>query len=200
MGSKQRRSVRRAVALECALESELWDEAVHLPASNLSSNGIWIETPIGIDLGEELIVSFTPPGVREKVWASAKVVRGTEHRPGVGLEFTYCSDSHRRLLEDALYGQPPRLPHAREPPPLPVREEDAVRPLTSIAIVGEPLPEITHGPAPSDAIVATVITPEQAPIADLGRATMQVMDEELRIEETRANVTWQVLDDEVREA
>jgi hypothetical protein len=122
--------VRRAVALECTLHSEHWDEGVQLPASNLSTDGIWLDTPIALDPGEELVVSFTPPDAPQPVWASARVVRSTRARrsndaaqlPGMGLAFTYCSDAHRRLLARSLLGRPPRLPRSRVPPPLPKRE------------------------------------------------------------------------------
>jgi len=125
----KRRSLRRAVALECTLQCELWDEELRLPASNLSIDGVWIETPISLDLGDELIVSFTPPGLAatETVWAAAKVVRVGSFRrqgdaaqsPGMGLSFTYFSEPHRRLLARSLQGHPPRLPLSRVPPPLP---------------------------------------------------------------------------------
>jgi hypothetical protein len=193
--SKRRRSVRRAVAFDCAVQSELWDDVVHLPASNLSEEGIWIETPIELEPGEPLIVSFTPPGTREKVWAAAEVVRRSRHREpahGVALAFTYCSEPHREVLARSLYGQPPRLPGHPQPPPLP----SSVRPLSAVKIVSEPMPEITSGPAPSDAIEARVVS---QPVAELGRATMQVMDEEVRVEFS-ASSTIQVSDDELAEA
>lgn len=125
----KRRSLRRAVALECTLQSELWDEALTLPASNLSVDGVWVETQLSLDLGDDLIVSFTPPGLAAHhiVWATATVVRVGSFRrdgdpaeaPGMGLRFTYCSESHRRLLARSLHGHPPRLPISRVPPPLP---------------------------------------------------------------------------------
>lgn len=125
----KRRSLRRAVALECTLQSELWDEELQLPASNLSTDGIWIETPVTLDPGAELIVSFTPPGLpdHQVVWAAAKVVRvapaGADEElaqsPGMGLKFTYCSDDHRHTLARSLLGRPPRLPLSRVPPPIP---------------------------------------------------------------------------------
>lgn len=196
--SRRRRNVRRAVAFDCAVQSELWDDVVHLPASNLSEEGIWIETPLALDPGEPLIVSFVPPGADEKVWAAAEVVRRSRRREraqGIAVAFTYCSEPHRAVLAQSLYGQPPRLPNRPTPPPLPVR------PLPAIKIVSEPLPEITHGPAPSEAIEARVIGIEHRPMSELGRATMQVMDEELRLELPRsANATMQVLDDEVADA
>ncbi|MET0339717.1 MAG: PilZ domain-containing protein [Polyangiales bacterium] len=126
----RRRSLRRAVTIDCALRSSLWSGELSLPATDLSVTGIWVETPIALSPGEEVIVSFTPPRCMEleKVWAAARVARIGVSRyrseagvlPGMGLQFMYCSDRHLRVLARALAGCPPRLPVRRLPPPLPV--------------------------------------------------------------------------------
>lgn len=126
----RRRSLRREVVIDCALRSTRWSGELSLPATDLSVTGIWVETPFALTLGEELIVSFTPPRCAEpeKVWAAARVARVGVSRyrgeagvlPGMGLQFTYCSDRHLRVLARALAGCPPRLPVRRLPPPLPV--------------------------------------------------------------------------------
>ncbi len=123
----RRHSARRAVALECTLLSELWDGEVQLPASNLSDGGIWIETAIAPEPGEELVISFSPPGAQQ-VWAAARVVRVgtragiTAREPGgadasaccgMALEFTRSSERHVRLLAQALRGS--FRPAARAP-------------------------------------------------------------------------------------
>ena len=126
----RRRSLRRAVRIDCALRSAHWNGELRLPATDLSVTGIWVETPLALQHGEELILSFTPPqgGEDDKVWAAARVARVGVSRyrseagalPGMGLAFTYCSDRHLRMLARALAGCPPRLPVRRLPPPLPV--------------------------------------------------------------------------------
>ena len=116
----RRRSLRRAIAVECALRSERWDHEIHLRASDVSTGGMWIETPVPVAPGEELIVSFQLPSVSETVWAAARVVRvgssreGADARPGMALAFTYCSERHMRLLARALQGLPPRLPQSSD--------------------------------------------------------------------------------------
>jgi len=116
----RRRSLRRAIAIDCALRSERWERAVHLRASDVSVGGMWIETPVAVAPGEELIVSFQPPSASETVWAAAKVVRvgssreGADARPGMALAFTYLSERHVRVLARALQGHPPRLPASAE--------------------------------------------------------------------------------------
>lgn len=114
----RRRSLRRAISVECALRSERWDRELHLRASDVSTGGMWIETPSPVAPGEELIVSFQLPSVGETMWAAARVVRvgssreGEDARPGMALAFTYCSERHMRLLARALQGHPPRLPQS----------------------------------------------------------------------------------------
>lgn len=124
-----RRSVRRALSLDCRLESDSWDGEVVLAATDVSDEGLWVETPCVLARGEELVVSFPlPSDPGERVWAIAEVARvgmwrrrQDPYAPGMGLVFTYCSDEDRSRLRAALRGRPPRLPKARRPPPLPQR-------------------------------------------------------------------------------
>lgn len=137
-GKTRRRSVRRAVNVECNLESESWDGIVVLPATDLSNEGLWLESPYALDEGQEVVVSFPLPGDGEpgRVWAIAEVARvglwrrrGDDERPpGMGLAFTYFSEDDRSRLRTALAGLPPPLPGGApawtaSPPPLPKREE-----------------------------------------------------------------------------
>jgi hypothetical protein len=129
----RRRSLRRAVTLDCKLESDVWDGSVVLSATDLSTEGLWVETPYALHEGEELVVSFELPGTREfgRVWAIAEVARvglfrrrGEEQPSGMGLVFTYCSEDDRVRLRAALQGLPPPLPTSERrisvPPPLPL--------------------------------------------------------------------------------
>lgn len=126
----RRRSLRRAVTIECTLRCAHWEGERRVTASDLSVTGMWIDTELAFTPGTELIVCFTPPGRGhdEKVWASARVARvGAHGRPtdtallrGIGVVFTYCSEQHLRLLARSLEGCPPRLPPRKGPPPLPV--------------------------------------------------------------------------------
>lgn len=142
-GKTRRRSVRRAVKLECNLESESWDGIVVLPATDLSGEGLWLESPYALDEGEEVVVSFALPGEGEpgRVWAIAEVARvglwrrrGDDVRPpGMGLAFTYFSEDDRVRLHRALADLPPPIPtsapeHAFRSPPLPKQEGGAAQP------------------------------------------------------------------------
>jgi len=153
-GKSRRRSVRRSVKLECNLESESWDGIVVLPATDLSMEGLWIESPYALEQGEEVVVSFALPGEGEpgRVWAIAEVARvglwrrrGDQGASGMGLSFTYCSSDDRTRLDAALRGLPPPLPTSQrerrsEPPPLPGPCAAAGGPVT--AVDDETLPAV----------------------------------------------------------
>jgi hypothetical protein len=118
-GRPLRRSVRRALAIECSIECESWDGTVSLPATDISNDGLWVESDVALNPGEELVVSFQLPGapLEERIWATARVARvglwrrRDDVRPsGMGLVFTYCSESDRRRLQAFLVGRPPPLP------------------------------------------------------------------------------------------
>jgi hypothetical protein len=134
-----RRSLRRAVGLSCSLASDTWDGALKLFASDVSYEGLWIDTLSPLEPGAEVVLAFAPPGARasEDVWAIAEVARvaglGEETwTPGMGLAFTYLNSVDQRFLMRSLIGRPPRLPRRRSlPPPLPVR-------LPSRQLSGEP--------------------------------------------------------------
>lgn len=128
--ASRRRSLRRAVALECQLECDSWAEPVLLPATDVSDQGLWVETPLALERGEELVVSFTLPNAPSapRLWAIAEVARvglwrrrNDPHRAGMGLVFTYCDAADLNRLSRSLLGRPPRLPVARRPPALPKR-------------------------------------------------------------------------------
>jgi hypothetical protein len=78
---------------------------------------MWLEAPVSLRTGEELLVSFTPPGEFVKLHALCEVRRvGRSSRAsdptgvGVGVVFTDLSDSDRKRLAASLLGRPPPLP------------------------------------------------------------------------------------------
>ncbi len=125
--------------LPCALQSNYWDGSVSLPMGDLSADGLWIDTSLPLEPGEEIVLAFRPPGrLRGELWAMAEVARvGMWRRAddafpaGMGLLFTYVSALDRRMLWQALQGRPPPLPKRppplpRRPPPLPYARASAV--------------------------------------------------------------------------
>ena len=137
----RRRSVRRAVALECRAHSELWEGELALRVADLSEGGLWVATFRDLTVGQEVIVSLTPPlgSARERIWASTEVVHAGVRRSaartpperGVGLAIRYCSEEHQRLLAEALQRVPPRLPHEASAPARLDSRERVVRRRTS---------------------------------------------------------------------
>src|SRR4051794_15946628 len=126
--AKKRRSLRRAVLVECTVGNDGWDRSMGLRASDVSNDGLWIDTCFPLELGQELVLSFAPPGAawHEEVWAVGEVARvGLWRREsdlwatGMGIAFTYLNAFDRRFLTNALIGHPPRLPGRKKPPPLP---------------------------------------------------------------------------------
>jgi PilZ domain len=116
-----RRSLRRALAIECNIECETWDGMVSLPVTDLSNEGLWVESEVSLSPGEELVVSFQLPDTPHapRIWATARVARvglwrrrDDVHASGMGLVFTYCSEADRRRLSAFLVGRPPPLPPA----------------------------------------------------------------------------------------
>jgi hypothetical protein len=140
----RRRSLRRHVGVTCSIASQLWDGTVDFAASDVSLEGLWIDTPYALELGDEVVLSFVPPGAarHEDVWAIAEVARVglwdsncVPWEAGMGLSFTYFSALERRFLAQALQGRPPRLPRKRalsplshQPPPLPPRQMAVAQP------------------------------------------------------------------------
>jgi len=123
------------VTLDCRLVSNAWDGIVVLSVTDLSNEGLWVETPYALAEGEELVVSFDMPDAEHgSVWAIAEVARvgmwrrhNDERASGMGLVFTYCSEDDRCRLRAALQGLPPPLPphtlRMATPPPLPNASE-----------------------------------------------------------------------------
>ncbi len=107
------------------MRSAYWDDAVSLVVSDLSDEGIWLETKVTLEPGDELLLSFVPPGARRAaIWAAAEVIRvsGRDGLPnGMGLAFTFLSEADRAFLVRSLRGLPPHLPGSRVPPALPTR-------------------------------------------------------------------------------
>jgi hypothetical protein len=116
------------VGFECGVLCNLWQGSIEMQGTDLSNEGLWLETPYPLELGDELVVTFSPPGARpgQEIWATAEVARvglwrrRTDPWPvGMGLSFTYCSFSDQRFLARLLLHRPPRLPRRSAPPPLP---------------------------------------------------------------------------------
>ncbi len=122
----RRRSLRRALRFACEVRSNYWDGAVPMPASDISDAGLWLDTCLPLEAGEEVVITLALPGTELPLWALADVARvglwrraGDAFPNGMGLSFSYVDGADRRRLRAALVGFPPRLPGRPRPPPLP---------------------------------------------------------------------------------
>jgi hypothetical protein len=118
---RERRSLRRALVIDCDIECDSWDGVICLRATDVSNEGLWVETQIALNPGAELVLSFALPDAApdKRMWATAKVARvgmwrrrDDIHASGMGLVFTYCSQADRERLAAFLVGRPPPVPDA----------------------------------------------------------------------------------------
>jgi len=114
---RRRRSLRRALHVETEVTSELWDGAVQLVATDLSLDGLWLESDLPLEVGSDLSVSLLLPQMaltlpfqaRARVAHVGLLRRRTDdrRRAGMGLCFLGMTADQRERLAHALIGLPP---------------------------------------------------------------------------------------------
>lgn len=119
----RRRTLRRAVQLECAVHSPLWDGPAWYTATDVSAKGLWLATDLALEVGERLMVSFRPPRWPAWCWpvtAFGEVVRvslprrrSNRHAAGMGVRFSEIDPVAGAEMELLLRGLPPPLPRQR---------------------------------------------------------------------------------------
>jgi hypothetical protein len=120
VASRRRRSIRRAVAVEAQVTSAAWTDSVALTVTDLSPDGLWLESDLILSVGDELSLQFAPPR-----WEGSPMLRVRAHvarvsllrrdgasgrSAGMGVQFTELAPAIAQQLEDALRGLPPPLP------------------------------------------------------------------------------------------
>lgn len=139
----KRRSLRRAVSLDCEIESNLWDGQVPFRVTDLSDEGLWLRTTLPIECGEQVLVSFAPPRwpKAQPLVAMASVVRVSMPRrridhehSGMALSLLDLDPQDRSLLRASLHGLPPPLHNDRvvDASSLLVDDDITSRPMTYI--------------------------------------------------------------------
>jgi len=118
--ARQRRVIRRGLAIDCQVVRE-WDfRPVGRRAIDLSTDGMQILSEADVKLGDDLIVAFraTPLGIYFETEATiARIIEG--RRAGdtgrsLGLRFRAFDPIARHILRGALRKVPPPLPR-RDP-------------------------------------------------------------------------------------
>jgi len=116
MGARQfgakreaRKAVRRLVDLECDVYSELWGEAITHRASDVSEEGLWIQTDLLLEIGTEVALTFYPPDWEEPLYVAGRVQRvelqrkpGDGGAVGMGIEFEALRTDERRRLTRSM--------------------------------------------------------------------------------------------------
>jgi hypothetical protein len=123
--SCDRNKLRRAVEIPCDIVTRHIDEPLMYWATDLTSDGIWLETNFPMRAGERVVVCLKPAifwRSRElmlfaEVVRSASVVSRSEQACGMGLIFTDIDRHEQRALDGWLRGRPPRLPRRRRRSP-----------------------------------------------------------------------------------
>jgi len=122
----RRTAMRRAVRMCCVVRSALWDGAAPYLVTDLSSDGAWLSTDLPLDAGDQVVLTFRPPG-----WPAGQVPlrlqgevvrvelprrRDDPREAGMGVRFLGLDPNVRTRIATVLRGLPPPLPHAALPP------------------------------------------------------------------------------------
>lgn len=106
-----RRAVRRLVDLECDVYSELWGEAIAHRVTDVSEEGLWIQTELLLEVGTEVALTFCPPDWEEPLCVAGRVQRvelrarpGDRNAVGMGIEFEALRTDERRRLTSSMRG------------------------------------------------------------------------------------------------
>jgi len=111
-----RSEIRRAIKLPCRVVRECDFQLLGTQTIDLSPEGMLLPTEMGVELGDNCIVSFkaTPLGIWFDTEATVmRVVEGrrpTDRGRAVGLRFRTLDAVHRLILRGALRKVPPPLP------------------------------------------------------------------------------------------
>lgn len=114
--ARDRRSVRRAVAVDCQVVAEDGFRLIGEQTLDLSEQGMLVRSDAEVFPGESVIISMRAPRSRQWLDAEARVVRlvaGRRDRDrgrAVGLRFERMDALDYAVLAGSLRGLPPPLP------------------------------------------------------------------------------------------
>ena len=117
-----RRALRRALRFECEVVADCYGEPVVHRIHDISTHGAFIESPLPLAPGDEVIMTLVPPRFSRSapmtiVGEVARVALPRRRRDagpaGMGVRFIELDYDELCALERALRGVPPPLP----PPP-----------------------------------------------------------------------------------
>lgn len=101
--------VRRTVDLECEVYADLWGEPIAHRVTDVSENGLWIQTDLLLEIGTEVTLTFFPPEWEEPLCVAGRVRRvdlrvraGDGNAVGMGIEFEALRRDERRRLRHSM--------------------------------------------------------------------------------------------------
>lgn len=104
-----RRAVRRRVDLECDVYSEVWGQPIAHRVTDVSEDGLWIQTDLLLEIGSEVTLTFYPPDWEEPLYVAGRVQRvQLRSRPlrggrvGMGIGFESLRNDERRQLTRSM--------------------------------------------------------------------------------------------------
>jgi len=113
----QRSSLRRGVRIHCEVVSERGFRLLARRALDLSVDGMLVRSDAQVDVGDDVIVSFTAPGGVFWMDAEATVARvvigrreGDQLGRCLGIRFRTLDNVSRSVLAASLRGLPPPVP------------------------------------------------------------------------------------------
>ena len=104
-----RRAVRRRVDLQCDVYSEVWGQPIPHRVTDVSEDGLWIETDLLLEIGDDVTLTFYPPdwdeplcvaGCVQRVQLRPRPFRGG--RVGMGIAFESLRNDERRQLTRSM--------------------------------------------------------------------------------------------------
>jgi hypothetical protein len=132
---KNRRATRRAVTAPCVVVATDGYRLISHRVLDLSPRGMLVTCRTDLEIGDDVFVSFQPPGDGKWMNVKAEVARiigGSrlwDVGPCVGLLFKDLDNSARGELLARLAGIPPTIPRR------PLRRSSGIYPITSYPII-----------------------------------------------------------------
>ncbi len=117
--ARERRAVRRSVRSRCLAHAMKGLRHLGQRVLDVSPYGMLIACDSGVQLGEEVLVSFRTPGTERWFDAEGEIARVVggwrDGDPGycIGLRFTYMEEGTDEALRASLRGLPPPIPQRR---------------------------------------------------------------------------------------
>ena len=112
-----RNDLRRGLALDVEVSNDTFFEPMWLRALDVSLGGMFLASPLVLDVGERVRTRFWPARAPEPLTAEAEVCRvmlnrrrGDRGPYGMGLRFVNAPRDVERHLRRSLRGVPPPLP------------------------------------------------------------------------------------------